>query len=51
METKLEQFKFELLDYALRLRPAPVAVFSVFDDEHFHREAILVYEDDEKKAA
>ena len=51
METNLVRIKLELVDVCLTLRPSPVAVFSVFDDEHFHREAILVYEDDEKKAA
>lgn len=50
METNLVRIKLELLDVCLTLRPAPVAVFSVFDDEHFHREAIVIY-DDEKKAA
>ena len=51
METNLVRIKIELLDVAVQMRPDPSVVFSVFDDEYFHREAILVYEDEEKEAA
>jgi hypothetical protein len=51
METKLVKVRFELLDEIVRLRPAPEAVFTVFDDEHYHRETILVYRERVEEAA
>lgn len=54
METKVVQIKLELLYLAENRQPDPVAVqsvFSVFDDEYFHREAILVYANEQDKAA
>lgn len=50
----MERIKLELLDQAIKLMPLPAAVFSVFDDEYFHREAILIYAGElehEKEAA
>ena len=51
METKLVKVRFELVDEIVRLRPAPEAVYTVFDDEHYHRETILVYRERVEEAA
>ena len=48
MEARVIQIKFESLERAVNLRPVPVAiksVFSVFDDEFYHREIIVIYEE------
>lgn len=51
METQVVQIKLELLPDQAVKPPAPVAVFSVFDDEYFHREAILIYVGEREKEA
>lgn len=45
------RIKLDLLDLAVQMRPEPTSVFCVFDDEYFHREVILIYEEQEKEAA